>query len=350
MYMRLALSSLYDAFLFFAALAGSCLPAAAQDVPRLQLNVKESLPVAGGPVRSIAAHKPQCDGEGNVFYKAIMSAPADPFSGPLVRISADGRQVVNYSADTVPDLRNDKFNGNHSVDSWTPGLRGELHMLAYKDSELYILHFDDGGKFQSLTKVEARFLVSQLAVFPTGEFLAAGEKLPEKKGDLRGEPFTAIFDMNGKLIKPLSFTGDTKLKPDAKPGYGNEAIQLGEVAPADDGNIYLMRAAEKPLIFVISPAGEVVRKLTLEPPGKEYHGGHFSVAGGKIVMEFFKPNHDKQNSGTNLFSLYDAETGERQLDYDPPPEGGIFACYTPNQFTFVGVQKSGLSIVHAVTR
>ena len=42
--MKLALSKLLYAFLFFSVLAGPCLPAAAQDVPRLQLKVEESLP------------------------------------------------------------------------------------------------------------------------------------------------------------------------------------------------------------------------------------------------------------------------------------------------------------------
>ena len=137
---------------------------------------------------------PQCDGEGNVYYKAWGAAL--PTNGPLVRISADGRHVVDITLDTVPDFRRDKSIGNNSISAWTLGLRAEVHLLAYKEDGLYLLHFDEEGKFQALTKVEARFKVSQLAVFPTGEFLASGEKLPERQ-DRRGEPFTAIFDRNG---------------------------------------------------------------------------------------------------------------------------------------------------------
>jgi len=233
--------------LFFAVLASLFPRAIAQDVPRLQLKVKEVLPVPGGMVRWIGTlGSPKCDGQGNIYYKATGNPPFDLLKGPLVRISADGRHVVNISADTVPDFRNDGFIGTRPLEVWSP--------------------------------------------------------------------------------------------------------ELGEAAPADDGNIYLMRAGEKPLILVISPAGELVRRLTLDPPGPEYQGHSFSVAGGMIIMAFFKPNNDKQNSGTKLYSLYDAETGERQLDYDPPPDAGIFACYTPNQFTFFGIRGDGISIIHAVTR
>ncbi len=318
----------------------------AQDVPRLQLKVKESLPVPAGIVRSIATATPQCDGQGNIYFHPVVPAPADPMSGPLVRISADGQHVVPISLASVPDFPN-----HTDIQAFAVGLRGEVHILAYKGDDLYLLHFDDEGTFRSDTKVDARFIVSQLAVFPTGEFLGVGEKIPDKSSDPRGAPFTAIFDRNGKLIQELSFAGDVKPKRDARPEQQGAAISLGEAVPADDGNIYLLRAAEKPLIFVISPAGKVVSKLTLDPPGDNFHGSNFSVASGKIVMVFFKPNNNSQNSGTFLYSLYDAQSGERQFDYGPTAEtNGIFACYTPNQFTLLHVSDDGLSIVHAVPR
>ena len=129
------------------------------------------------------------------------------------------------------------------------------------------------------------------------------------------------------------------------------AVGLGDEIPADDGNIYLMRKTDKNLLRVISPAGEVVRKLTLVPPQEGWDGFRYLVAGGKIVMEFMKPEAQERNGSTVLYSLYDAESDERQIDYEITPEiSGSFACYTPNQFTFLTVQDGALSIIQAVPK
>lgn len=330
-------------------LAAICMTSlmAAQEVPKLSLKVKETIHVPAGLVRSIAViGSPQCDGKGNIYYRVAMPAPASPMSGPIVRISSDGRHIVTIGLESVPDS-----GGNTSVEAWTVGLRAEVHLLAHKGNELYLIHFDDEGKFESLTEVDAHFLISQVAVFPSGELLTSGQKLSEQSEGSAGEPFTAIFDRNGKFIKTLTLDGDVKPLKDARGGDVNPAVSLGDAFPADDGNIYLMRFAQKPSIFVISAAGEVVRKLTLVPPSEGLHGYHFAVAAEKIVMEFFKPNNDERNSGTYLYSVYDAESGERQLDYETTPEtNGIFTCYTPNQFTLLEVQDDGLHIVHAIPR
>jgi hypothetical protein len=320
---------------------------AGQEIPKLLLKVKETLPAPAGLVRSIATIPPRCDGEGNLYFRPVREAPANPMSAPYIRVSADGRHIVSIGLESVPDFPKD----DSHIETVALGLRGGMYLLAWKDDGYYFLDFDDEGKFRSASKVDRGLLVSHLAVFPTGEILAAGEKVPEKSDDPTGVPFTAILDRNGKLLKELALAGDVKPEPGKAPDQQSMAIDLGAAVPGDDGNIYLLRAAEKPLIFVISPAGEVVRKLILTPPGDNYHGSNFSVAAGKIVMEFFKPNNDQKHSGTFLYSLYDAETGERQIDYVQPPDTyGIFACYTPNQFTFLGVEGDGLSIVHAVPR
>jgi hypothetical protein len=329
-------------FVLFAAAQG--LPA--QDVPRLQLKVRESLPVPGF-ARFIAVLGPtRCDGRGNIYYRPGVPSPAPANSGPVVRISADGRDATVFSLKSIPGFEDDT-----QIMVFSPGLRGEVHILAWKDDGSYVVHFDDDGHSRSVTKLDAGFSAFHLAVFPTGEFLATGAKTREKEEDPVDEPLTGVFDRNGRLIKELSFAGDVKpgRKEEASGPVG--ALSLGEAVPADDGNIYLMRATEKPLVFVISPAAEVIRKLTLDPPGEGFRGFRFSAAGGKIVMAFFKPKNDKQNSAALLFSLYDAETGERQIDYEPTADAtGIFACYTPNQFTFLHTQNNQLNIVHAIPR
>ncbi len=312
----------------------------AQDVPVLQLRVKEKLLVSN-LVRNLGGVRPLCDDGGNLYYR-LMGSPATHGIGSIVRISSDGHKLVAFDLTSVPN-----FGENLGVTGWTVGFRGEVHVLAYKAGDLYLLHFDEEGEFESADKLDSKSAFFQIAVFPTGELLAAGIEVQNKT---LGQPYTAIFDRNGKLIKELTFPGDVKRQKD-DPGEYVGAIVLGEEIPGDDGNIYLMRYTEKHLIFVISPAGEVVRKLTLVPPRGGWDGLHFFVTGGKIAMEFFKPGYEERKSGTIMYSLYDAESGERQVDYTITPEtSGTFACYSPNEFTFLTVQDEGLSIVHAVPK
>ena len=170
-----------------------------------------------------------------------------------------------------------------------------------------------------------------------------------------GDPYTAIFDRNGKLLKEISVSGDVKgynvKEHNDSADQSIKTVGLGDEIPADDGNIYLMRKTDKNLLRVISHAGEVVRKLSLVPPHEGWDGYRYVVAGGKIVMESMKLEAQEVNSSTVLYSIYDAESGERQIDYEITPEiTGKFACYTPNQFTFLTFQDSALSIIHAVPK
>jgi hypothetical protein len=316
----------------------------AQEVPRLQLKVKESLPVAP-LVRSIAYTGAQCDGKGNVYYHPAMEAPANPMSGPLVRISADGHQVVNIGLDSAPD-----FPKGTPFNTFALGLRGEVHILVYKHGEPYLVNFNDDGDFESVAGLEGNFAVTEFAVFPTGELLIAGARIPEGRGRQKPVPFTAIFDRNGIVLKELRIESDVQAKPGSAP-EADSTLESGQAVPADDGNIYLMRSSQKPSIVVISPAGEIVRRVRLTPPSDFPQPGNFGVGGGKIAMSFFRPTNDERHSGTYLYSLYDAETGEREMDFVPAAEaGGDFLCYSPNQFTLFGWHDDGLDLVHAAPR
>jgi hypothetical protein len=319
----------------------------ALDVPRLGLKVKDRVTVDPGSIGTLATiGSPLCDGEGNVYYHLAMPAPADPRSGPVVRVSADGKHVAKLGLREVPDLPRDA-----NIETLVPGLRGEFHIVASGGDDLYLVNFDDEGKFSSLVTIEAHFALAQVAIFATGEFLASGEKIPAKGDNRAGVPFTAIFDRNGRLIRELSAANPVGPEGALKATEQRSAISLGETVSADDGNVYVLRASKRPLVIVISPGGEIVRRLQLSPPDEGLRSISMKVAGGKIVLSFFKPNNDKRNSGTYIYSLYDAETGERQIDYEPAADvAGIFACYAPNEFTFLDVTETGLSIVHAVPR
>jgi hypothetical protein len=315
-------------------------------VPQLQLRVKEKLPISSlvGNLRGIHI---RCDDNGNLYYRPAES----DWSGPIMRVSADGHKVTTIDLKLLPD-----FGDSDRIVTWTSGLRGEVHVIAYnKEGHPCLLTFDDEGELQSSGNLDSQFIFFHLAVFPTGELLAAGIR-ETGESEALGEPYTAIFDRNGKLIKELSFPGDVKTYSakaqgnDSKPS--GAPIALGDAVPAADGNIYLMRKTEKHLLFVISPAGEVVRKLNLVPTRDGWDWQNFFVAGGKVVVESFKGDSAEQTIGATLYSVYDADSSERQLDYEITPEiSGPLVCYTPNQFTFMVTQDDrGSAIIHAIPK
>jgi hypothetical protein len=326
----------FPVVLVFLAVAAAQTPPA-RDVPLLQLKVKEKLPVLT-LVRNLWGIHSQCDDKGNVYYQPPREA--------IVRVSADGRKVTYIDLKTLSDFR-------PYFSHWTVGLRGEVHLIAYnqKEGNPSLLTFDDEGKLESADPLDSKFLFYHFAVFPTGELLAAGQALHEGINDTEGEPYTAVFDRNGKLLKELSLEGDVKQQKDSRGGFMREVVLGGEV-PAEDGNIYLMRQTEKHLFFVISPGGEVVRKFTLVSPSEDWYCyPEFFVAGGKILLGFYRPGAEDRSRGTMVYCLYDAESGEHQADFESSPEiSGTLACYTPNQFTFLSVADDGLSLIHAVPK
>ena len=57
---------------------------------------------------------------------------------------------------------------------------------------------------------------------------------------------------------------------DAANPFGNRAIELGLMEAGNDGNLYLMRRLSPAILSAISPAGEVIRRFTVDPGEADY--------------------------------------------------------------------------------
>ncbi|MFZ0960796.1 MAG: hypothetical protein WAO35_07800 [Terriglobia bacterium] len=341
----------------FLLLLSSCVYA--QDVPKLQLIIKQRLPVAAnGFVRLLATSQPQCDNAGNVYMRMAQPAPADPSVQPVTKISADGRHVTTFSLESVPGLAPKSF-----IDTFAFGLRGEVFAFAHNGDVPEFISFRDDGQFDSASRIDPDIYSAQLTVFSSGEFLLRGIESSGPSGKKRQDPFTGIFDRNGKLLKKITLQDDVQFKSrdDFKDAAeyrkelraAMEVFWSGQAFSADDGNVYLVRPSKAALVDVLSPGGEVVRQLTLNPPDSSFKAGSVKVAGGMVVVEFLQkiPGDSQNRISQIIYSIFDTEKGEKLYDYEGPSEIiGIFACYTPNYFTFLSVDDNGLSLVHAATR
>jgi hypothetical protein len=117
--------------------------------------------------------------------------------------------------------------------------------------------------------------------------------------------------------------------------WGNAfVLTQADVAAGPDGNVYLLHGTSPALIYVISPAGEVVRKLRIdtEDPNREassikFYAGRFAIGFdwvGNLPKSLIKVTDLKGNS------IADYEIGEGAGELNP-----VLACYSSKGFTLI---------------
>ena len=346
--------------------------AQAQEVLRLKLKVKEQVSVSGSPAPAFF-DSIRCDGRGSL-YARIVTEP-DLLLSPVTKITREGKVQAVFSSTAVSGFE------KAQLINFAVGLRGEVYGLVARSigggTETDILTFDDDGGFQFATKVEAKFTPSRIAVFPSGQFLLFGwreirgaapalRKAPAAGAGSKGttevarrvlppvEALAAVIDRGGRMMKEVSLGpgAESPERPGSGGGNGvpSAEISLGEAVAGDDGNIYLtLRAPSAPRVYVISPAGTILRSFEVRPPGvKDQEISMGYSAGGKLVFEFQHPIDDRITDWRNaIFSIVDAETGVRELDYQSSADiGGGLSCYSPNDgFTFLRNSPDGRILI-----
>jgi hypothetical protein len=306
----------------------------------------------------------------------------------VIKISREGKVQASISPSARPQFSDAGF------DPFAVDLRGNLYWVAYqtkkyKDKameygEVSLVVFDEEGNYDSVIRLDNLLAPRQLAVFPSGEFLISGERLDEEQRGT-GQPFTAIFDRAGRLMKELELPDDIeeqreelrsavdprmeqqtagdqlpapKPQGQAVPAQTNPlpskteqfqlALSRGKAVAADDGNIYLMRAISPPVIYVIAPGGGVARRLSLKPPDPDALPLEMKVAGGRVAMMFVTPD-TKGRLTKHTLVIANTESGEVIAHYPTGAEvGGALACYSPDAITFLSATQGG-SMALAVT-
>lgn len=341
-----------------AALALLMSPCRAQDIPQLKLVLRGETPVptvfAQGILDPI-----KCDSKDNVYIRPWIDARV--LAAPILKISPEGKREAVFSLDGVEELEEFELH-DFAV---APG--GELYALVgnWLDEQFQVLlvSFDDDGSYASTITLEPVFQPAQLAVFPAGQFLISGSRPLEprntgvgqepgtsdqKRGLPLVKPYAAIFDRSGRVFKELSFEGDARLAADAggeeQGGIPTEAISLGRTVTGEDGNVYVLRVAARPLVYVVSPTGRAVRTLEITPPSEHSRVIDMKWAGGsRLVLQFAeKVGEGRFRTLTSTFSVVNAETGETLFAYlSGPKVGGALACAGDRGLTFLGSTEDG---------
>ncbi|MGA9527615.1 MAG: hypothetical protein WBS24_05825 [Terriglobales bacterium] len=120
----------------------------------------------------------------------------------------------------------------------------------------------------------------------------------------------------------------------------NRALSGTQIEIAADGNACLMRWTNPAIIYAISPGGEVVRRIDVDPGDPAYGPGSMHVFQNRIAVLFIEPNtYEKIMKVVDLKGHEIATYNEVRADGKPQALlTGAFYCYTenPTRFTFLG--------------
>jgi len=276
-----------------------------------------------------------CDGSGNLYARRFQG---DKGREPVEEIARTGALIRSFKVDD-PSL-------NLSIGDFFVGPQDELYMLGWSmehvhsGGRVYIAQFGRDGSLKSKTQViSEEMFPSSLAVFKSGEFLLTGRQGP---GD--NTPFTGVFASTGRLIAKIYEPEDEDLRKKADAGdasahdarlYGNTAVSLGGAVGGWDGNVYVMRRTSPALIYVISPKGEVVRKLRIDPGDSTSLPEELQSSADRLAISFAAPD------GTRFVKVVDLK-GNDVAEYQMPSEwAGALACYDARTFTFLSPGSDG---------
>ena len=131
---------------------------------------------------------------------------------------------------------------------------------------------------------------------------------------------TAIYRTTGSLVKELTLDEDEKIEQaiatdSAAPTVNKEAVDKSVAIAGDDGLVYLMRATSPAIVYAISPAGKVVRKVAVAAPsGAGLPQFGLRVVKNKLAVQFRRTcdsNIDHGSCGGSIYAVFDATTGKR---------------------------------------
>lgn len=323
-----------------ASILAMCSLSCAQDQPsaqpsivrgssNLQLVSKLKTPLVGSLVG-----KARCDSAGNLYIRFMDAAMYGQHHAitkiPIKQIKPNGDLGATFRiTDASPEMSGkDLFvspNGIVYQTGYTP------------DGSIYVVQFASDGTVRSKTRMAVGFFIPyQIAVFKSGEFLLSGTQDSDSR-----TPFTAVFGSDGALIRKIyepededsrqkALAGDPDFVPDGT-NAGNAFVWHGDAVTGSDGNVYLLRATSPALIYVISPKGDVIRKLHVPGPS-----GLIAMTlrsgDGTLAVSF----HEGY-SARGIIELVDLQ-GNPLASYgseDGNTSPGLSGCYLSGGFTFL---------------
>jgi len=287
----------------------------------------------------------RCDSDGNIYLQNDRLSPA------IQKFNSKGEAGALFQPAPNTDKKLD-YGGNCAI-----GPGEDLYELVYPhEMYQYVFAYKSDGTFKSAIKLNLGFRWSahSLAVFPSGQLLISGFEY-DKDPAAATWPFTGIFAADGSLLKEIKLEDDDTLRDMAASGDSrassptvpnvNRAVSFSQIGVAADGNAYLMRWTNPAIIYAISPGGEVVRRLKVDPGDASYGPGTMQIFQNRIAVLFIE-----RNTYNKIMKVVDLEDHEiatyDELKASGKVTGGMltgaFTCYTenPTRFVFLGADDA----------
>jgi len=300
----------------------------------------------------------KCDADDNLYIRKY--AMDRPLLSPVAKINREGKRTALFDPVAFSQLQLDR------ADAFSPALDGGLYQIASAGilkPQIYVILFSFDGSPSSPIRLDADFEPYQFALFPSGNLLVSGMQRDLWNKSDPGRPFTAVFSADGRLqaqlsleppLGPAETQGKSAGKATAKATRVDTpksapSLDLSDAEVGSDGNIYALRRSSPALVYVISPAGKIVRTLKVSAPVAGVMPEAFHVSKNRMAVSFW--NDDDQS---RVVVVSDAQTGQGIATYSGSAElGQSFACYSADDgvFTFLHLgEKNELEVVRAEAR
>jgi hypothetical protein len=284
-------------------------------------------------------YKPaRCDAQGNIYFRGYQ---ADDRRVPVIRADAKG-QTVKYMLDADATLAS----GTSYDFSVLPN--GHLYQPVQVGEDVYIVTFDQEGKVKGKVRLEQRFWVARLTALSDKSFLVIGsEPRPpaERKPAQPPKALTALFDEHGRLVRRITLSNDAREETPI-------LVTLSSDAQVDaNGNLYLLLRTNPATVDVFDSVGQIERSFKVQPPGPKMNAVSMNLAKGRLAILFRETFRGMQHNDMAIITVVNASTGAEVTRYSAGPDlGATLACYTEDDFLFVGTDRNNLAIQHAVSK
>jgi len=272
----------------------------------------------------------QCDGDGNLYFHTGSSGFRTTQIFELARNGSMGRffQLTGKFAD--PDVA--------EFSNFWVGKDGDVSILAIGSGKNYAIDFDENGtmKDPKNLQVPEDVTLTDLSIFDSGYMFVAGHYMHKSAAHAEGQGYGAILTSSGTLAKELSkAVADADLK-DSK-------LAEGGVASAR-GNLYFLASNQ---ISVISPSGELIRKVPFTKPDRESIATKVYASGGVLIVALNVIKKSDPNV-SRRYLLLDENTGEAKAYYQPPDRNWSDVCLTNDQaLVFLAPERGKNKLVTA---
>ncbi|HTD21101.1 MAG TPA: hypothetical protein VK738_00445 [Terriglobales bacterium] len=293
----------------------------------------------------------RCDADGNVYFRGYQS---DDRRVPITRVDGKGG-TLKYSLDSDPTLSQ----GASYDFSLLPN--GNLYQPVQVKEDVFIVAFSRDSNIRWKAKLDQQFWVAHLTALSDKSFLVSGTEPQTPSQRQERQPprlFLALFDDHGHMVRRISLQSDDPSNPaPAQKNYTAKndptkempflPVLEGDAQTDVNGYVYLALRSNPVVIYVLDPSGQTVRSFPVNPPEPRMSFSSMGLAKDRLAISFREIFRGMEHHNMAIVTV-NASTGAVIGRYSVEAEPGtVLACHTPNQFLFIGSDKSNLAIFHA---